>query len=92
LDFGIAKLLSDVSLALGTQTTGFLGTVRYASPEQVRGEALDARSDIYSFGVVLYRMLTGQHPLQTEERFFPRLVRGPQLPTASALRSLEFAL
>lgn len=71
LDFGIAKLLSDVSLALGTQTTGFLGTVRYASPEQLRGEALDARSDIYSFGVVLYRMLTGQHPLQPKSDSFP---------------------
>jgi serine/threonine protein kinase len=71
LDFGIAKLLSDVSLALGTQTTGFLGTVRYASPEQLRGEALDGRSDIYSFGVVLYRMLTGQHPLQPKSDSFP---------------------
>ncbi len=71
LDFGIAKLLSDVSLALGTQTTGFLGTVRYASPEQVRGEELDPRSDIYSFGVVLYRMLTGQHPLQPKTDSFP---------------------
>ncbi|WP_276307413.1 serine/threonine-protein kinase [Synechococcus sp. 65AY6A5] len=71
LDFGIAKLLSDVSLALGTQTTGFLGTVRYASPEQVRGEELDPRSDIYSFGVVLYRMLTGQHPLQPKSDSFP---------------------
>ncbi|MFS8856636.1 serine/threonine protein kinase [Synechococcus sp. H55.7] len=71
LDFGIAKLLSDVSLALSTQTTGFLGTVRYASPEQVRGEELDPRSDIYSFGVVLYRMLTGQHPLQPKTDSFP---------------------
>ncbi|MFT0744097.1 serine/threonine protein kinase [Synechococcus sp. RC10B2] len=71
LDFGIAKLLSDVSLALGTQTTGFLGTVRYASPEQVRGEELDPRSDIYSFGVVLYRMLTGQHPLKPKTDSFP---------------------
>ena len=70
LDFGIAKLLSDVSLALGTQTSGFLGTVRYASPEQVRGEELDPRSDIYSFGVVLYRMLTGQHPLKPKTDSF----------------------
>ncbi|MFQ3584279.1 MAG: serine/threonine-protein kinase [Cyanobacteriota bacterium] len=71
LDFGIAKLLSDVSIALGTQTTGFLGTVRYASPEQLRGEELDARSDIYSFGVVLYRMFTGQQPLRPKTDSFP---------------------
>lgn len=59
LDFGIAKVNSDLSQALGTQTSGFLGTARYASPEQIRGEILDHRSDIYSLGIVLYRMLSG---------------------------------
>ncbi len=59
LDFGIAKVNNDLSQALGTQTSGFLGTARYASPEQIRGEVLDARSDIYSLGIVLYRLLSG---------------------------------
>ncbi|MDX2271706.1 MAG: serine/threonine-protein kinase [Cyanobacteriota bacterium] len=63
LDFGIAKVISDASMALGTQTTGFLGTTRYASPEQLRGEELDSRSDIYSLGCVLYRMLAGEMPI-----------------------------
>lgn len=71
LDFGIAKVISDVSIALGTQTTGFLGSVRYASPEQLRGEELDIRSDIYSLGVVLYRMLTGKLPLTPKTDSFP---------------------
>ncbi|NJK63959.1 MAG: serine/threonine protein kinase, partial [Synechococcaceae cyanobacterium SM2_3_1] len=64
LDFGIAKVISDASVVLGTQTSGFLGTARYASPEQMRGEELDARSDIYSLGLVLYRMLVGDMPIE----------------------------
>ncbi len=70
LDFGIAKAISDVSLALGTNL-GFVGSTEYASPEQLRGEVLDARSDIYSLGMVLYQMLTGQLPLKPETQSFP---------------------
>jgi serine/threonine protein kinase len=66
LDFGVAKLLADaddpgVSSEL-TQQVGRLFTPDYASPEQVRGEALGTTSDVYSLGVVLYELLCGQRP------------------------------
>lgn len=59
LDFGLAKLPADPSL---TQTMAFSGTVSYSSPEQVRGERVDGRADLWSLGVVWYEMLAGVLP------------------------------
>jgi serine/threonine protein kinase/tetratricopeptide (TPR) repeat protein len=69
LDFGISKHVSlpsalETLVTLPDQTSVgvFLGTPRYASPEQFRGQAVDARSDLFSVGVILFEMLTGQSP------------------------------
>ena len=59
MDFGIARATSADTV---TQTAAVLGTAAYLSPEQAQGETVDARSDIYSLGVVLYEMLTGRQP------------------------------
>jgi eukaryotic-like serine/threonine-protein kinase len=63
MDFGIARALAD-SAATMTATAQVIGTAQYLSPEQARGERVDARSDIYSTGCVLYELLTGRPPFQ----------------------------
>ncbi|GAB2827320.1 Stk1 family PASTA domain-containing Ser/Thr kinase [Alpinimonas psychrophila] len=65
LDFGIARAITDAFSDL-TQTTTILGTAAYFSPEQARGESVDARTDIYALGVVLFEMLTGAAPFSGE--------------------------
>jgi serine/threonine-protein kinase len=61
MDFGIARALADSGNRL-TRTSAVIGTAQYLSPEQASGEAVDARSDVYSLGCVLYEMLTGEPP------------------------------
>src|SRR5271165_3198125 len=66
MDFGIARSGTDGSL---TSTGTTLGSLNYMPPEQVRGESADARSDIYSFGVSLYELLTGKLPFQGDSQY-----------------------
>ena len=63
MDFGLAKLKGSLKL---TKTASTAGTISYMAPEQIQGGEVDARSDIFSFGVVLYEMLTGHVPFRGE--------------------------
>lgn len=65
MDFGIARAVSDAATSV-TATSAVMGTAQYLSPEQARGEVVDARSDIYSAGCVLYELLTGTPPFNGE--------------------------
>jgi serine/threonine protein kinase/TolB-like protein/predicted negative regulator of RcsB-dependent stress response len=71
LDFGLAKVTSDAGDDVTELTSpgSTVGTVSYMSPEQARGEELDSRADLFSFGTVLYEMCTGQHAFQGKTAF-----------------------
>jgi formylglycine-generating enzyme required for sulfatase activity/tetratricopeptide (TPR) repeat protein len=82
-DFGVAR---DEALPSLTQEGGFLGTVDYASPEQLRGEVVDARTDVFALGVVLCELLTGAHPFRgpTPEATMQRVL-GSEPPSLQEL-------
>jgi serine/threonine protein kinase len=77
MDFGIARAGDGHSLTMTGTTLGSLG---YMSPEQVQGEATDARSDLYSVGVSLYEMVTGQRPFKADSDFSLMTAHVRELP------------
>jgi predicted Ser/Thr protein kinase len=93
VDFGIAKALAGDETGQKVTKTGLVvGTPEYMSPEQLSGDKLDGRSDIYSLGLVLYKMLTGVLPFQADtaqETMIKRLTDDPE-PLAQARPDIAF--
>ena len=84
MDFGIARAASDASSAM-TQTAAVIGTAAYLSPEQARGEHVDARSDLYSTGCLLYELVTGAPPFTGDSPVavaYQHVREDPQPPSA----------
>ncbi|HST12998.1 MAG TPA: serine/threonine-protein kinase, partial [Terriglobales bacterium] len=92
LDFGIAKILDPGTAPGGSEPTLNMMrmlTPEYASPEQVRGEVVTTASDVYSLGVVLFRLLTGQHPFRAQTQSPDEILRAtrdtePPRPSTAA--------
>ncbi|MFB7720632.1 MULTISPECIES: Stk1 family PASTA domain-containing Ser/Thr kinase [unclassified Nocardia] len=83
MDFGIARALADSSNPM-TQTAAVIGTAQYLSPEQARGEQVDARSDVYSVGCVLFEILTGEPPFTGDSPVavaYQHVREDPRLPS-----------
>jgi serine/threonine protein kinase/tetratricopeptide (TPR) repeat protein/TolB-like protein len=75
MDFGLARSMETAGL---TRTGALMGTPDYMSPEQARGEKVDARSDLFSLGIIFYEMLTGQLPFQADTLMATLLKRAQQ--------------
>jgi eukaryotic-like serine/threonine-protein kinase len=84
MDFGIARAISD-SAATMTSTAAVIGTAQYLSPEQARGEGVDARSDVYSVGCLLYELVTGAPPFTGDSPVsvaYQHVREDPRLPSS----------
>ena len=94
LDFGIAKLLHETDSQEATLTLFHAMTPEYASPEQVKGEAITTASDAYSLGVLLYELLTGRRPYKLKRRTTDEITKAicEQEPTKPSASIADFGL
>ena len=86
MDFGIARAIADSSATM-TSTKSVVGTAQYLSPEQARGEVVDARSDLYSTGCLIYELLTGKPPFQGDSAVavaYQHVSEPPKVPSLIA--------
>ena len=88
LDFGIAKLQGETATATGMR----LGTLAYMAPERLRGEAEDERVDIWSLGVIMYELLSGRRPFDTEDSpaLLMRIIEGEIVPLRRLLPTIDW--
>ncbi|GAB5537043.1 MAG: hypothetical protein Rubg2KO_32920 [Rubricoccaceae bacterium] len=95
MDFGIARLLGSTRM---TQTRHAIGTAEYMAPEQVRAREVDARTDVYALGILLYEMVTGRVPFEAESSFETMQAhlqaepRSPRVLTSDLPESVESAI
>ena len=87
IDFGISQLQSD-----DNSTSSFMGTLAYCSPEQTAGKQLDGRSDIYSLGVLMFEMLTGEIPIKAETHSLLGWYKAHQEQPPKSLKSVKAGL
>ncbi|MGL5859004.1 MAG: Stk1 family PASTA domain-containing Ser/Thr kinase [Angustibacter sp.] len=86
MDFGIARAIADSSATM-TQTQAVIGTAQYLSPEQARGEQVDARSDLYSTGCLLYELLTSRPPFVADSPVAVAYQHVGEAPTAPSVQA-----
>jgi serine/threonine-protein kinase len=89
-DFGIARILGEQGAGITTQ--GVVGTPSYMSPEQAQGHALDNRSDVYSLGVMLFEMLTGRRPFESDTPYSIAVLQVTASPPAPRSYNPELSL
>lgn len=75
LDFGISKLVTQEGDTIQTQTEFRALTPAYASPEQIKGDTISTATDVYSLGIILYELLTGKRPYNTDSQNFSEIIR-----------------